>query len=92
MSSTSFLTTVAVDVDEVNVAMPGLELGFSRIDRGMGNTNFRSWIHSDVSIHHATVGFSMVGQGVIGNSTLAMVTPLRVTATRHWLQRLHAQE
>jgi AraC-like DNA-binding protein len=81
MSSTSFLTTVAVDVDEVNIALPGVDLGFSRTDLGIGHTSFRSWIHSDVSIHHATVGFSMVGQGVIGNSTLAMVTPLRVTAT-----------
>ena len=81
MSSTAPSKHVAVDVDEVNVALPGVDLGFSRIDRGVGNTNFRSWIHSDVSIHHATVGFSMVGQGVIGNSTLAIVTPLRVTAT-----------
>ena len=81
MSGTAFSTLVAVDVDEVNVALPGVELGFSRIDRGRGNTNFRSWIHSDVSIHHATVGFSMVGQVAIGNSTLAMVTPLRVAAT-----------
>jgi AraC-like DNA-binding protein len=81
MSGTAFSTLVAVDVDEVNVALPGVELGFSRIDRGRGNTNFRSWIHSDVSIHHATLGFSMVGQGVIDNATLTMVTPLRVSAT-----------
>ena len=81
MSSTAPSTHVAVDVDEVNVALPGVDLGFSRIDRGVGNTDFRSWIHSGVSIHHATVGFSMVGQGVIGNATLAMVTPLRVAAT-----------
>jgi AraC-like DNA-binding protein len=81
MSSTAPSKHVAVDVDEVNVALPGVELGFSRIDRGMGNTDFRSWIHSGVSIHHATVGFSMVGHGVIDNSTLAMVTPLRVAAT-----------
>jgi AraC-like DNA-binding protein len=74
-------THVAVDVDEVDVALPGVELGFSRIDRGKGGINFRSWIHSGVSIHHATVGFSMMGQGVIGNSTLVLVTPLRVAAT-----------
>jgi AraC-like DNA-binding protein len=73
-------THVAVDVDEVNIALPGIELEFSRTDRGTGSTYFRSWIHSNVSIHHATVGFSMMGQGVIGNSTLAMVTPLRVAA------------
>jgi AraC-like DNA-binding protein len=80
MSSSAPSKHVAVDVDEVNVALPGVELGFSRIDRGVGNTDFRSWIHSGVSIHHATVGFSMVGQGVIGNSTVALVTPLRVAA------------
>ena len=74
------LTLVAADVDGVNVALPGVELDFSRTDRGVGNTNFRSWHHSGVSIHHATVGFSMVGQGVISNSTLAMVTPLRAAA------------
>jgi AraC-like DNA-binding protein len=74
------LTLVAADVDGVNVALPGIELDFSRTDRGVGNTNFRSWHHSGVSIHHATVGFSMVGQGVISNSTLAMVTPLRAAA------------
>jgi AraC-like DNA-binding protein len=76
----AFSTLVAADVDEVNVALPGVELGFSRTDRGLGNTNFRSWHHSGVSIHHATLGFSMIGQGVISNSTLAMVTPLRVAA------------
>jgi AraC-like DNA-binding protein len=71
-------TQVVVDVDTVDVPLPGVELGFSRIDRGIGNTTFRSWIHSGVSIHHATVGFSMIGQGVIDNSTLVLVTPLRV--------------
>ena len=81
MSSTEPSTLVAAEVDEVNAALPGLELGFSRIDRGLGNTNFRSRNHSGVSIHHATVGFSMIGQGVISNATLAMVTPLGVAAT-----------
>lgn len=80
ISIRNVVTQLAVDVDEVNIALPGIELGFARTDRGVGITNFRSWIHSDVSIHHATVGFSMIGRGVIGNSTLAMVTPLRVAA------------
>jgi AraC-like DNA-binding protein len=81
MRNAASSTHVAVDVDEVNIALPGIDLGFARTDRGIRNTNFRSWIHSGVSIHHATVGFSMIGHGVIGNSTLAMVTPLRVGAT-----------
>jgi AraC-like DNA-binding protein len=81
MSTTAAVTHTAVDVDEVSVAVPGIELAFSRIDSGMGNTYFRSWTHSGVSIHHATVGFSMIGRGVIDNSTLVMVTPLRVAAT-----------
>jgi AraC-like DNA-binding protein len=81
MRNAASSTHVAVDVDEVNIALPGIELEFSRTDRGTGSTYFRSWIHSDVSIHHATVGFSMIGQGIIGNSSLAMVTPLRVAAS-----------
>jgi AraC-like DNA-binding protein len=71
-------TQVVVDVDTIDAPLPGVDLGFSRIDRGTGETTFRSWIHPGVSIHHATVGFSMIGQGVIDNSTVAIVTPLRV--------------
>ena len=67
--------TVARDVDELALVLPGAEFGLSRVDNGADATRVISRFHSGVSRHDMDFGFSVLGGGAIDDSTLIVGIP-----------------